>query len=170
MKSYFKEITNYHPQWSQHNFSSNSPRCLSPFSPRHTRSKRSCLELSVFEIQGAIQGARIYERYGWFIRWQIASITRPMLRRVPIERQDRSLPSQSFQLRLRFSVAAQHYRLSRRMERWKGPRDAFLPADPSSQRCILARVIYNFIVTEPGPREWLMIAAHEGEGFLAIFI
>lgn len=170
MKSYFKEITNYHPQWSQHNFSSNSPRCLSPFSPRHTRSKRSCLELSVFEIQGAIQGARIYERYGWFIRWQIASITRPMLRRVPIERQDRSLPSQSFQLRLRFSVAAQHYRLSRRMERWKGPRDAFLPADPSSQRCILARVIYNVIVTEPGPREWLMIAAHEGEGFLAIFI
>lgn len=156
----------------QHNFSSNSPRCLSPFFPRHTRSKRSCLELSVFEIQGAIQGARIYERYGWFIRWQIASITRPMLRRVPIERQDRSLPSQSFQLRLRFSVAAQHYRLSRRMERWKGPRDAFLPSlrGYSSQRCILARVIYNFIVTEPGPREWLMIAAHEGEGFLAIFI
>lgn len=38
-----------------------------------------------------------------------------MLRRVPIERQDRSLPSQSFQLRLRFSVAAQHYR-----DGWKG--------------------------------------------------
>lgn len=88
------------------------------------------------------------------------------------DRAPRSLVTdyQSFQLRLRFSVAAQHYRLSRRMERWKGPRDAFLPADPSSQRCILARVIYNFIVTEPGPREWLMIAAHEGEGFLAIFI
>lgn len=134
--------------------------------------RTSCLDGIIgFRDSGRDTGgrARIYERCGWFIRWQIASITRPCC----IDDHQSGPRSLVSEHPFNYRIYLRRRNIIGCRDWWRGEkgRDYFFPLwariYPCS-RCIFARVIYNFIVTEP--RVINDLPTREGGIFLAIFI